>query len=202
MATATINVSGIAALRYYLTAATTFYFTGAVDGQKLRLTLVQGSGAYTVTSGNCPGIMQPSATSGDDSTQELCYDAATNTWNQVPQGNVAGTLVQNTYTTNTTISWAKGTVLLSGSAAMTLSITNPTAGPPGIGNDGEIMWFGVRSAHAHKITMLTTQSINGSSTTAAFVGVVGEALGLMAFGGNVYIIAGNAISTNGGITLS
>jgi hypothetical protein len=197
MATVTQNVSGIAALRYALTANTTFYFTGAIDGQKLRLTLVQGTSAWTVTSGNCPGIMQPGGTSGDDYTQELIYDAATNTWNQVPQGNVAGSLIIQAFTTTSTISWAKGLVTLGGSAAITLTITNPTSGPPGLGNDGEIMWFAVITAHTHTITMGTTSTVNGVDTSIQFAGAIGNAVGLMAFSGKVYII-----SASGALTLS
>lgn len=201
--TATISVSGINALRYILTDTTTFYFTGAVDGQKLRLTLQQDTtGSRTVVSGNCPGIMQPSATASQDTTQELVYDAATNTWNGVPQQLAPGSVAFTTFTTNSTIAWQKGTFVLSGAATITLTITNPLAGAPGVGNDGESMCFVVGTAHAHKVTMGTTQSINASSTSAAVVGHVGEGFTLEAQAGNVWLTAQSTISTNGGVTLS
>jgi len=201
--TATINVSGVAALRYILVDTTTFYFTGAVDGQKLRLTLQQdGTGSRTVVSGNTPGIMQPSATANDDSTQELIYDAATNTWSGVPQQLSPGSLVLNTTTTNTSLAWTKGLYGISGSSAVTLTITNPTAGPPGIGNDGEIMYFTLLTAQAHVITMATGTTINGSSTTATFTAHIGNALALMALGGKVYIVGANNIGTFAGVVLT
>lgn len=203
MAAQTINVSGVAALRYILTANTQFFFTGAVDGQKLRLTLqMDSTGGWTVSSGNCPGIMQPNGTASLDTTQELIYDAATNTWNGVPQQLAPGSVAFTTFTTNSTITWQKGTVILSGAAAITLTITNPTSGPPGTGNDGEVMTFVVGTAHAHKITMATTTSINASSTSATFVGHIGEAMVLEAQTGNVWVTAQSTISTNGGVTLS
>lgn len=197
-ATVTTNVSGVAAIRYILTDNTTFYFTNAVDGQKLRLTLQQdGTGGRTVASGNCPGIMQPSGTASVDTSQELMYDAATNTWNQVPQGNAPGSMTMNTYTGSSTISWAKGTVALSGSGAITLTITNPVAGPPGVGNDGEIMRFVATSAQTHKVTMGTTQTVNGADTSVQIAGAIGNAFQLQAFGGKVYIV-----SASGALTLS
>jgi hypothetical protein len=198
VANVTINVSGVSALRYLLTANNTYYFSNGTDGQKLRLTFVQdATGSRTVTSGNCPGIMQPNGTANSDSTQELIYDAAVNAWSQVPQGSAPGTLAFTTYTTNTTFAWSKGTVALSGASAITLTITNPVSGPPGTGNDGEVMIFVVTSAQTHKVTMGTTQSINGSSTSAQFAGAIGNTLSLQAWGGKVYITA-----VQGTLTLS
>jgi hypothetical protein len=185
---ATINVSGVAALRYILVDTTTFYFTNAVDGQKLRLTLQQdATGSRTVASGNCPGIMQPSPTANDDSTQELAYDSASNTWNAVPQQLSPGSLVAQSFTTNASISWAKGLVLLQ--STLTLTITNPVAGPPGVGNDGEVMIFASTGTTGVKtITMTKTQTVNGTSTTVANAGASTDGVQLMAFNGNVYVI--------------
>lgn len=186
--TATINVSGIAALRYILVDTTTFNFTGGVDGQRLVLTLQQDTtGGRVVVSGNCPGIMQPSATASADTTQVLLYDSATNTWNGVPQQLSPGAMATQSFTTNTSIAWAKGLVLLQ--STLTLTITNPVAGPPGVGNDGEVMIFAsVSTTGVKTITMTKTQTVQGTSTTVANAGVSGNGVQLMAFAGNVYIV--------------
>ena len=131
--------------------------------------------------------MQPSATASDDTTQELCYDAATNTWSGVPQQLAPGAMATQSFTTNASISWAKGLVLLQ--STLTLTITNPTAGPPGVGNDGEVMIFASTGTTGVKtITMTKTQTVNGTSTTVANAGVSTDGVQLMAFGGNVYVI--------------
>jgi hypothetical protein len=188
--TATINVSGIAAIRYILVDTTTFYFTGAVDGQKLTLTLQQDTtGSRAVASGNTPGIMQPSATASSDTTQQLIYDAATNTWNGTPQQLAPGSLVLNSYTTSTTIAWARGTYAFTSTSTFNLTVTNPVAGPPGVGNDGEVMIFTNLSAKTNGVTMGTTQTINASSTSVAMAGTVGTAVALQAWGGKVYVVA-------------
>lgn len=198
MAVETVNVSGIRALRWILTGNDQFFFTNAVDGQKLLLTFQQdATGSRVPTSGNCPGLIVPNGSANVDSTQELTYDSAQNAWNAVPQNTAVGNMVQNVFTTNTSISWSRGLVALSGAAAITLTITNPISGAPGVGNDGEIMWFTALTAHTHTVTMTTTQSINGSSTSAQIAGVVGNAVGLMAFGGKVLIL-----SSQGALTLT
>jgi hypothetical protein len=186
--TATLNVSGVAALRYILVDTTTFYFTNAVDGQRLVLTLQQdGTGSRAVVSGNCPGIMSPGATANTDTTQVLAYDSATNTWNGVPAQLSPGSMVAQSYTTNTAIAWTKGLVLLQ--STMTLTITNPVAGPPGVGNDGEVMIFASTGTTGVKIiTMTKTQTVNATSTTVSNAGVSTDGVQLMAFGGNVYVI--------------
>lgn len=191
--TITQPVSGVAALRIILTDVTTLYFTGAVDGQKLRLTLQQdGTGGRLVVSGNCPGIQQPNQTANLDSTQELIYDAQTNTWNAVPQKNAPGSLMLNTTTTNTSISWAAGTWLCSGT--LTLTITNPVSGPPGVGNDGEEMIFVQQAASALKLTMGTTQTMNGTSTSVVTAAAVGGIV-LQAWNGKVYIVGAQGTTT-------
>ena len=198
MATNTINVSGVAALRFIMTSNDTYFFTNGVDGQVLKLTLQQdGTGSRTVTSGNCPGIMQPATGANQDTTMYLIYDAAVNNWNAIPNQTPSGAMFLNTFTTATTIAWARGTVALSGAAVTTLTITNPVSGPPGVGSDGEIMWFTATTAHAHAVTMGTTQSINGSSTTITIAGAIGNAFGIQAWGGKVYILA-----SEGALTLS
>jgi len=194
--TATINVSGIAALRYILVDTTTFYFTGAVDGQQLRLTLQQdATGSRAVVSGNCPGIIAPNATAGDDTMQLLTYDAANNTWDCQLTSNYGPSQALLTTTTNTALAWTRGLYAISGAAATTLTITNPVAGPPGVGNDGEVMLFTNTTAHAHAITMTTTQSINKSSTTITTAAAIGNAVQLMAFGGNVYVLSTQGVTT-------
>jgi len=196
--TATINVSGVAALRYILVDTTTFYFTNAVDGQRLVLTLQQdGTGSRTVSSGNCPGIIQPAATASTDTTQVLAYDSASNTWNGVPAQLAPGAMALNSYTTSTTISWAKGTYAFTSSSTFTLTITNPTAGPPGTGNDGEVMAFVNLSAKTNAVTMGTTSTVNASSTTVTMAGAIGNGFALQAWGGKVYVI-----SASGALTLS
>jgi hypothetical protein len=196
--TATLNVSGVAALRYILVDTTTFYFTNAVDGQRLVLTLQQdGTGSRAVVSGNCPGIMSPGATANTDTTQVLAYDSATNTWNGVPQQLAPGGLALNSYTTSTTISWAKGTYAFTSSSTFTLTITNPTAGPPGAGNDGEIMTFVNLSAKVNAVTMGTTSTVNSASTTVTMAGAIGNGFSLQAWGGKVYVVA-----ASGALTLS
>lgn len=189
MAAITTNVSGVAALRLVLTTATSqLYFTNAVDGQVLQLTLAQDStGGRLVTSGNCPGLVPPSSTASKDSIQTLVYDSLSNTWQQASSRFAPGSLVLNTTTTNTSLVWTPGLYGISGAAATTLTITNPTSGQPGVGNDGEIMYLTNLTAHAHAVTMATTQSINGSSTTITTAAAIGNAITLMAFGGNVYI---------------
>lgn len=196
--TATINVSGIQALRFVLVDTTTFFFTNAVDGQKLRLTLQQdGTGSRTVVSGNCPGIMAPSSIANDDSTQELVYDSASNTWNGVPQQVAPGAMILNSFTTSTTIAWARGTVAWTSTATFTITVTNPVSGPPGIGNDGEVMTFVNLSAKTNAVTMGTTSTVNASSTTITTAGAIGNSFQLQAWGGKVYIIA-----AEGALTLS
>jgi hypothetical protein len=191
--TATLNVSGVAALRYILVDTTTFYFTNAVDGQRLVLTLQQdGTGSRAIVSGNCPGIMSPAATANTDSTQVLAYDSATNTWNGVPQQSAPGGLVLNTTTTNTSIAWARGSWLCSGT--LTMTITNPVAGPPGTGNDGETMIFIQQAASALKLTMGTTQTMNGTSTSVITAAAVGS-IAIQAWGGKVYITAAEGATT-------
>ena len=189
MAALTTNVSGVSAIRLILAAATTqLYFTGAVDGQQLNLTLQQdATGGRLVTSGNCPGLVQPSATANDGTTMTLIYDSTTNTWNTPIDSVTMPSQVLQTTTTNTSIAWTRGLYLISGAAATTLTITNPVAGPPGVGNDGEIMIFTNGTAHAHAVTMATGTTINKSSTTITTAAAIGNAVQLMAFGGNVYI---------------
>jgi hypothetical protein len=194
--TATINVSGIRALRYILVDTTTFYFTNAVDGQKLTVTLQQdATGSRTIVSGNCPGLIAPSATATDDTTSELTYDASNNTWNSTPAASAPGALQLNTTTTNTALAWSRGTYLASG--ALTYTITNPVAGPPGVGNDGEVMLFISQAASVVKITMGTTSTINGTSTSIVTAGANGDAIALVAWGGKVY-----TQSVTGAFTLS
>ena len=186
--TATINVSGIAALQYNLVDTTTFYFTNAVDGQILTLTLQQdATGSRTVVSGNCPGIMQPAPTAGVRTAQRLRYDAVNNAWGAIPQQLYPGSMALNSTTTSTTISWGKGVWLITSSSTITFTITNPVAGPPGVGNDGEVMTFLSQAAGAIKITMGTTQTINGTSTSLLGTGANGNSLSLQAWGGKVYI---------------
>lgn len=198
MATVTTNVSGVRALRILLTGNNTYYFTGGVDGQKLTLTMQQdGTGSRTVTSGNCPGIVAPAATASTDTTCELVYDASVNLWvaaiNQVPAG--AGTSFS--YTTSSTISWARGTYFFTSTSTFALTITNPVAGPPGTGNDGEIMTFCNLSAKTNSVTMGTTQTVNASSTSVQMAGAIGNGFSLQAWGGKVYIV-----SASGALTLS
>ena len=203
--TATINVSGVAALRYILVDTTTFYFTNAVDGQRLTLTLQQdGTGSRTVVSGNCPGIIQPSSSANVDTTMTLAYDSAQNSWNAVSSRvTVGSTAVLQTTTTNTTMNWTAGFYGISGAAATTLTITNPVAGPPGVGNDGEIMYFTLLTAHAHAVTMATGTTVNGASTTVTATGaVIGNGFALLALGGKVYTIAGMNITTTSGVTFT
>lgn len=194
--TITQNVSGIGALRIILTDVTTLNFTNAVDGQRLVLTLQQdATGGRTVVSGNCPGIIQPSATANDDTTQVLTYDSANNTWDSSLINNASLSQVLQTTTTNTSLNWTRGQYAISGAAATTLTITNPVSGPPGVGNDGETMYFYNVTAHAHAITMATTQTVNKSSTTVTTAGAIGNAVALQAFGGNVYVIAASGVIT-------
>lgn len=193
MATNTINVSGVAAIRWIMTSNDTYYFTGAVDGQVLKVTFQQdGTGSRTVTSGNCPGIMQPSTAANVDSTQLLIYDATQNSWNALPQQNSPGSLVLQTTTTNTTIAWQKGTWLVSGT--LTMTITNPVSGPPGVGNDGETMIFVQQAASALKLTMGTTQTMNGTSTSVITAAAVGS-ISLQAWAGKVYITTAQGATT-------
>ena len=197
MAALTTNVSGVNAIRLLLATATTqLYFTGAVDGQQLTLTLQQdATGGRLVTSGNCPGLVLPSATANDDITQVLVYDASNNSWDTSLVGVTATSQTLNTTTTNTSLAWTKGAYAISGAAATTLTITNPVSGPPGVGNDGEVMWFTNTTAHAHAVTMTTTQSINKSSTTITTAGAIGNSVQLMAFGGNVYVVSASGVTT-------
>jgi hypothetical protein len=195
---ATVNVSGIAALRYVLVDTTTFNFTNGVDQQRLVLTLQQDStGSRTVVSGNCPGIMQPVAAANSDTTMVLVYDSVTNSWNGVPQQSVPGSLILNTTTTSTTIAWARGSWLISGASTVTMTLTNPVAGAPGTGNDGEVMLFMTQAAQPIKITMGTTQTLNGTSTSLLGAGANGNAITLLAYGGKVYVQ-----SCTGALTLS
>lgn len=188
MAAATYNVSGVAALRILLSTATTqLFFTNAVDGQVLQLILQQdGTGGRLVTSGNCPGLLQPSTLANDDSICTLIYDASINEWGAIAEQLAPGALAVKAYTTNASIGWARGLVTLSGT--LTLTITNPVAGPPGVGNDGEVMIFSSIGAGVQKVTMTTTSTINASSTSASNAGAVGDGFQLMAFGGNVYLV--------------
>lgn len=190
MAAATYNVSGVSALRILLSTATTqLYFTNAVDGQQLQLTLQQdGTGGRLVTSGNCPGLVPPSAAASVDNTQTLVYDALSNTWASTASQFAPGSMTLNTTTTNTSAAWTRGLYLISGTAATTITVTNPISGPPGVGNDGEIMYFTNGTAHAHAVTMATGTTINASSTTVTTAAAIGNAVALMAFGGKVYIL--------------
>lgn len=198
MATNTINVSGVAALRFVMTSNDTYYFTNGVDGQVLKLTLQQdGTGSRTVTSGNCPGIVQPATGANQDTTMYLVYDAVNNTWNGMTQQLAPGAMFLNSFTTSTTIAWARGTVAWTSTATFTITVTNPVSGPPGVGNDGEIMYFVNLSAKTNAVTMGTTSTVNASSTTVTLAGAIGNAVGLQAWGGKVYII-----SASGALTLS
>src|SRR5271154_1629860 len=167
MANVTTSVSGVSALRIILAASNTYYFSNAGDGQKLTVTFQQaatGSGPFTGTSGNCPGIVPVSSLAGDDTTFNLVYDSLNNTWNGTPSQVTAGSMFFQTTTTNTALAWTRGIYGISGAAATTLTITNPVSGPPGVGNDGEVMIFTDLTAHAHVITMATTSTVNASST--------------------------------------
>ncbi len=198
MANVTTSVSGVSALRIVLAASNTYYFTNAVDGQKLRVTFQQaasGSGPFTVTSGNCPGIVQVASGAGQDTTFEMVWDSLNNTWIPLQSANNNGNAFFQTTTTATSLAWTRGIYGISGAAVTTLTITNPVSGPPGVGNDGEIMYFNVLTAHAHAVTMATTQTVNGSSTTITTAGVIGNAVALMAFAGNVYVIGSSGTIT-------
>lgn len=191
--TITQNVSGVAAIRFILTDTTTFNFTNGVDGQRLLVTLQQdGTGGRTVVSGNCPGLIQPNGSANTDTTFQLVYDSTQNAWNGVPAQLAPGSLLLNTTTTNTTIAWARGTWVVSGT--LTMTITNPVAGPPGVGNDGETMIFVQQAASALKLTMGTTQTMNGTSTSVITAAAVGS-IQLQAWAGKVYITAAEGTTT-------
>jgi hypothetical protein len=83
MAAQTVNVSGIAAIRLILAAATTqLFLSGAADGQALTLILQQdATGGRLVTSGNIPGIGSLDAAALSDTIYSLVYDANFNQWN-------------------------------------------------------------------------------------------------------------------------
>ena len=65
-----------------------------------------------------------------------------------------GAQLLNSYTTNTSIAWARGTYAFTSSSTFTLTVTNPTSGPPGVGNDGEIMTFVNLSAKTNAVVVL------------------------------------------------
>ncbi len=191
MATQTINVSGISALRWILTGNDTFYFTNAVDGQKLLVTFQQppsGTGPYTPVSGNCPGLIGISQVSSDDTTIALVYDSTNNTWNGLPNQFSPASFVVSSTTTTSSIAWTRGLFLVTASAAVTLTVTNPVSGPPGVGNDGEVMLFVGQAAHAIKLTMGTTSTMNGTSTSIVNDGgTAGQSYALLANAGKVYL---------------
>jgi len=199
MAALTTNVSGVNQLRILLSTATTqLYFTGAVDGQQLTLTLQQdATGGRLVTSGNCPGLVLPSATANDDTTQVLVYDASNNSWDTSLVGVAANSMALSAKITTAAIAWSKGLYTLGSSGAITETVTNPVSGPPGVGNDGEVMTFCNITAHAHAVTMATASTVNAVNTTITTAGAVGNAFSIMAFSGNVYIVA-----ASGALTLS
>jgi hypothetical protein len=82
MAAQTQGVSGVAAIRLILAAATTqLFLTGGVDGQILVLILQQdATGGRLVTSGNIPGIGVLDSAALSDTIYLLVYDANTNAW--------------------------------------------------------------------------------------------------------------------------
>lgn len=195
--TATINVSGVAALRYILVDTTTFYFTNAVDGQKLTLTLQQDTtGSRAVASGNCPGLQQPSPTASDDSTQVLIYDSASNTWNSAPASLIGGvgpqTITYGASGPGLAINKNAGTCILTGAGVVAATLVQPVAGPPGVGDDGVILRIVSASAHAH--TVITSADGIGPAADTLTFAAVGAGVSLQAYGAIWYLIGGVAVT--------
>jgi|FreactTroBogLake_1042271.scaffolds.fasta_scaffold02908_10 hypothetical protein len=198
MAVQTINVSGIAELRFVLAANTQFYFTGAVDNQKLRLILQQpvSGGPFTVSSGNCPGLQQPNATAGDSSAQELTYDAVTNTWNGVPPPAIGGNsqapqiIAYGASGAGLAINKNAGMCILNGGGVVAATLVQPVAGPPGIGDDGVVLKIVSGSANAHTVKT-SADGISPAADTITF-GTVGAGVTLQAFDAVWYMIGGVA----------
>jgi hypothetical protein len=188
--TATINVSGVAALRYILVDTTTFYFTNAVDGQRLVLTLQQdGTGSRTVVSGNCPGLQAPSPTANVDSVQVLIYDAAANAW--ITGGSLD--LAAFTITASGAIPKNAGLALIGGSGVTAATLVAPVAGPPGVGDDGLQIIVSCTTAHAHTLTT-PANKINGGYDTVTFA-AVGDSITLQASGGVWYVVGAHGTAT-------
>lgn len=91
-----------------------------------------------------------------------------------------------------------GAYVFDGSAADTFTLENdPVAGDPSEGgDDGNLYFVSVQSAHAHVFKTASAAKINGADQTATSAGVVGNSLLLMARNGVLYVLF------NAGFTLS
>jgi hypothetical protein len=196
--TSTINVSGVAQLRYILVDTTTFFFTGAVDGQKFILILQQdGTGGRTVVSGNVPGIPQPDQAAAADTIYFLVYDAASNDWAVEDVGALDSSGALTAYTVAGAITVQPGLNTIGGASAQAYTLAAPVSGAQANGGqDGLTMVFTTVSAFAHTITT-PANKINGSLHIITFTGATaGLTITLQASGGVWYVIA------NSGGTLS
>jgi hypothetical protein len=191
------NVSGVKVLSLILTDNTSIQLTGGVGGQELTLELNQDTtGGWTVSNGgNVPGLQQPNPTVKTRSTQQLLYDASTNTWNAAPNAVVAAgaqgptTIAYGASGAGLAINKNSGWTILNGAGVVAATLAVPVAGPPGVGDDGLVLKVSSASAHAHTITT-PSLGIAGVSDTITFTALAGDGITLQAYDGLWYATGG------------
>jgi|SRR5580658_9865740 hypothetical protein len=175
MAAQTQGVSGVAAIRLILAAATTqLFLTGGVDGQILVLILQQdATGGRLVTSGNIPGIGSLDSAALSDTIYLLIYDASTNAWtiSSTTFGNAAISTPQIVYSDNAALGFA----VFNAAAAVTAV---PAGAPAGVyqislylvttttfvTNTEETITFGWTDAQGNRTVVYTTSALTAGTT--------------------------------------
>lgn len=89
-----------------------------------------------------------------------------------------------------------GTVMVLGGAADLMTLANPVAGGPGIGDDGKSLVIISNTAFAHTITT-GAHGINGNKNIATFGAAIGNLIELRAYGGAWYMVLQIGITLSG-----
>jgi hypothetical protein len=104
-----------------------------------------------------------------------------NTTGRFPAAAQNPNVVLITTTGASTIVPQPGFYLLDGASACNVTISNPVAGGPGVGDDGVQLTFTALTAHAHTV-ICPTGTLNNASTTLTFAAVGDQAV-LTAYNG-------------------
>lgn len=92
-----------------------------------------------------------------------------------------GVKVVSSYSASGAIAEKAGTVQLAGSAALAMTLADPTSGT----DDGKELDIIATAAHAHTVTF-TTALAGGANHKATFGGALGDTLAIKALGGKWY----------------
>lgn len=195
MTTVTLATSGQASVRLLLDDNYTINLQPGIDGQQFLIQFQQDpTGGRTVTEGTGVKGTPPINSEANQTTSvEYTFDVHVGKW--------ASTLAQGQQgITALTVSGAipvkQGLVTLGGGSAQAYTLVAPTAGGPGVGDDGKVLKIVLATAHAHTVTVGTALAINGTDDVITFAGAAGNSVQLQANNGIWWTIA------NAGGTLS